>query len=191
MTLTTRPFTKAQATRALYDAIDEAALAGRSTPCRLSHAFDAEDLDHATAAKLVHRCRTECPVLRQCTDRALLLTADAKLGSVLAGTYYPPFKPTRWQLVYDDLRDRIEAGEYAPGERLPSLTVLARASRVHGNVVRAALDHLERNGLLAPDGDNCYVVDAYGSILGGRQAAIEEPQPDSALDARHDIERVA
>ncbi len=178
--LSTRPVTKAQASRALYAAIDEAALDGRLTPCRLSHEFDAEDLDAAAAAQLVERCSTECPVLQQCADLALLLPADYKQGSVIAGIYYSPAKTARWQTVYDGLRDRIETGEYAPGNRLPSITELASAMELHGNVIRAALDHLERDGLVVHDGSDRRMVVAYGTIVGSRQHILDDPQAEDA-----------
>jgi len=174
-TVLPKPVTKAQAAQALYDAIDRAADAGRQTPCRLSHEFDAEDLDTAGAAMLVDRCLSECPVLRECGDLAVLLPAETKRGSVIAAAYHPPAKTTRWQPVYDELRDRIETDEYAPGDRLPTITELAREMDLHGNVVRAALDHLEHDGLVVHDSTDRRMVVAYGTIAGTRQHDLEQP----------------
>jgi DNA-binding transcriptional regulator YhcF (GntR family) len=162
----------------LYDAIDRASDRGRLTPCRLSGEFDAEDLDAAAAVELVDRCVTECPVLRECTDLAVLLPMESKRGSVIAATYHPPVKTTRWQPVYDELRDRIEASEYSLGDRLPSITELAREMDVHGNVIRAALDHLERDGMAVRGGTDRRMVVAYGTIIGPHQHDLEQPADD-------------
>ncbi|GGE31158.1 GntR family transcriptional regulator [Agaricicola taiwanensis] len=46
------------------------------------------------------------------------------------------------------LRDRIANGEFAPGDRLPSTTVLARDFGVSLGVIREALSRLKHDGLI-------------------------------------------
>ena len=53
-----------------------------------------------------------------------------------------------YQRVRTVLLDRIAAGEYAPGDRLPSEGVLAEDLGVHRLTVRRALDELSREGRL-------------------------------------------
>jgi len=161
----TRPVTKLEASKALYAAIDTAALNGRSTPCRLSGSYDAEDLDLISATELVRACRTACPVLTECTDLAAVLPLDARQGVVIAGRYYPATRQPRWRAVYKELRGRIDAGEYAPGDRLPTMRQLTRETGVHGNVIRTVFDHLERDDIAVADGvEGCLIV-SYAATL--------------------------
>jgi DNA-binding GntR family transcriptional regulator len=53
-----------------------------------------------------------------------------------------------YQRVRAVLLDRIDSGEYAPGDRLPSEGVLAEDLGVHRLTVRRALDELSREGRL-------------------------------------------
>ncbi|NJM06384.1 winged helix-turn-helix transcriptional regulator [Candidatus Gracilibacteria bacterium] len=53
-----------------------------------------------------------------------------------------------FQLVYDDLLQRIRRGDWLPGERLPSISQLARAFAVSPASVREALRSLQSIGLL-------------------------------------------
>src|SRR5215218_5088932 len=53
-----------------------------------------------------------------------------------------------YQRVRTVLLDRISAGAYAPGDRLPSEGVLAEDLGVHRLTVRRALDELSREGRL-------------------------------------------
>ena len=48
--------------------------------------------------------------------------------------------------IADQLRDRIHAGIYKPGEMLPSLRSLALDIRVNPNTVQRAYETLEREG---------------------------------------------
>jgi GntR family transcriptional regulator len=50
--------------------------------------------------------------------------------------------------VADDIRIRIEQGEYAPGARLPTLDQLAEQHRCSLAVVRKAVDLLKQQGLV-------------------------------------------
>lgn len=50
--------------------------------------------------------------------------------------------------VAQTIRQRIKAGEYAPGEKLPSLRILGREFCVSSNVIYRALQELERDRLV-------------------------------------------
>ena len=67
---------------------------------------------------------------------------------------------SRYERIAAELRDRILAGEYAPGERLPRQTELARSWNVNLLTVRQALDQLEQDGLLRVEhGVGTFVAD--------------------------------
>ena len=53
-----------------------------------------------------------------------------------------------YRQVRDALRRSLDAGEYAPGQRLPSETQLAAGLQVHRLTVRRAVEELAREGLL-------------------------------------------
>lgn len=58
----------------------------------------------------------------------------------------------RYRQIADDLRARITAGDYAVGDRLPSLLALQREFDVPGiNTVRHALQVLAEQGLVRTD----------------------------------------
>lgn len=59
-----------------------------------------------------------------------------------------PRKPPPYQVVLNHLRERLAAGEWRPGERLPSRAALCREYGVGDNVVRRATDVLEREAVL-------------------------------------------
>jgi GntR family transcriptional regulator len=57
-----------------------------------------------------------------------------------------------WRRVADDLRDRIEAGELEPGDRLPSEPVLMSAHGVRSRTtIRTAVSALTGEGLITED----------------------------------------
>jgi DNA-binding FadR family transcriptional regulator len=63
-------------------------------------------------------------------------------------------------LVFDELRDAILSGRYAPGERLPTLRALAADLDVHVTTVRQALGRLEQLRLIEiRHGDATRVLD--------------------------------
>jgi GntR family transcriptional regulator len=53
-----------------------------------------------------------------------------------------------WRRVADDLRRRIESGEFPPGGPLPSLTSLAEQYDVGRTTARKAVDALRGDGLV-------------------------------------------
>jgi GntR family transcriptional regulator len=66
----------------------------------------------------------------------------------------PPFDPTSgepeylWRRVADHIAARIEAGELAPGARLPRELDVADEYGVSHNTVRRAIAELRRRGLV-------------------------------------------
>ncbi|GAA2120650.1 GntR family transcriptional regulator [Actinomadura alba] len=70
--------------------------------------------------------------------------------------------------IADALRRRIDAGDYAPGSRFPSETVLCGEFGVVRNTIRRALAELEADGLVA-------TVPGMGRVVcGADQAATAE-----------------
>jgi GntR family transcriptional regulator len=55
---------------------------------------------------------------------------------------------TRWEALYERLRDQIESGELPPGQKLPTERELMERENVSRNTVRSALAHLEQGGLI-------------------------------------------
>lgn len=55
----------------------------------------------------------------------------------------------RWQVVYNELRDLIKQGKYAPGEQLPPERELAEQYGYSRATIRNALTRLEQAGLVA------------------------------------------
>ena len=53
-----------------------------------------------------------------------------------------------WQQLADLLRGRIESGEYAPGDRIPSVVSLAQEYDLAAGTVRKALSALQREGMV-------------------------------------------
>jgi GntR family transcriptional regulator len=54
----------------------------------------------------------------------------------------------RWEVIYNDLRDLIEQGKYAPGEQLPAERELVERYEVSRATVRNAVTRLEQAGLV-------------------------------------------
>jgi DNA-binding GntR family transcriptional regulator len=60
--------------------------------------------------------------------------------------YDSPIPP--YQQVAGIIRERIESGELAPGQRVPSVTTLMQAYGIARNTARHALDVLRDEGLI-------------------------------------------
>jgi GntR family transcriptional regulator len=59
------------------------------------------------------------------------------------GSVIPP-----WQQLADLLRARIQGGELAPGDRLPSIVTLSQEYDLAPVTVRKAITQLQREGLV-------------------------------------------
>lgn len=56
-----------------------------------------------------------------------------------------PAKP-KWAQIADEIRAKIESGELAPGDKLPSTTELGKLHNVSSIVVRQAINALKVEG---------------------------------------------
>lgn len=82
-----------------------------------------------------------------------------------------------YQQVADDLRRKIQAGEYAPGARIPSLRQLATTYGLSQQTIQSAMRELRQDGLVvSQQGRAAYVRDAA--------KPIQRPVPDLAEIAK-------
>lgn len=59
-----------------------------------------------------------------------------------------------YQQIMDTIQGAVLAGEFEPGEKIPSVRDLATAATVNPNTMQRALQELEHMGLLVTDGTN-------------------------------------
>jgi DNA-binding GntR family transcriptional regulator len=64
-----------------------------------------------------------------------------------------------WRQLYALLKGQIEAGELAPGSRLPSIVDLAHTYGIATTTVRKALDRLKAEGLIVTSPMGTYVAE--------------------------------
>jgi DNA-binding GntR family transcriptional regulator len=76
-----------------------------------------------------------------------------------------------YQRVADDLRRRIQAGEWAEGEQLPTQDQLAEHYRMSLQPIKTALMRLELEGVL-------YTHQGKGTFVGRRPAEDDPIRPD-------------
>ncbi len=82
------------------------------------------------------------------------------------------------QLI-DIIKQKIMAGEYRPGQRLPSVRELAADAAVNPNTMQRALTELEREGLLYTQRTNGrFVSEDAGMIEGIRMSGVEQKARD-------------
>ena len=82
------------------------------------------------------------------------------------------------QLI-DIIKQKIMAGEYQPGQRLPSVRELAADAAVNPNTMQRALTELEREGLLYTQRTSGrFVAEDAGMIEGVRMAGMEQKARD-------------
>jgi len=80
----------------------------------------------------------------------------------------PPFEPTPLRLMYQQVAEhlaaRIEAGELAPGSKLPPERDLAEQYGVAYNTMRSAMEILRDRGLVVTmHGRGTYVAERDGA----------------------------
>lgn len=93
--------------------------------------------------------------------------------------------------VAQQLLDKIEAGVFAPGSKIPSEALLSEAFGVSRTVVREAISRLKNEGVLQPQQGRGIFVTAHASIRPLRIDADEASLPGSVfhlLDLRRAIE---
>lgn len=97
--------------------------------------------------------------------------------SIIEATPPPPRKPKLAELVVDELRKRIGAGEFGPGAKLPTENQLTTHFGVSRTVVREAIAALAADGMVQPrQGAGVFVMahasSAFSSIGGERSSKI-------------------
>jgi GntR family transcriptional regulator, transcriptional repressor for pyruvate dehydrogenase complex len=91
-------------------------------------------------------------------NRGLLASALPRGAAVAQGNRV-------FQAVFEELRQRIRGGEWLPGERLPSITLLAKELEVSTGSVREALRSLQSMGLVRIEhGRGVFVADVRLSM---------------------------
>lgn len=97
----------------------------------------------------------------------------------------------KYRAVADSLRDRVEAGEWAPGERLPAESALVRAYGVSLATVRQGIAVLRQEGLLdARQGVGTFVRSSSSVRAGVR--GLHAALPDTVAEVDHrDASRTA
>lgn len=81
-----------------------------------------------------------------------------------------------YRQIAQRLRDEIERGERAPGERLPTIRAFAEALGVHRDTVALAYDELAREGLVESTvGRGSFVREAVDAAAAAGAAAFDPP----------------
>jgi len=89
----------------------------------------------------------------------------------------------KYQAIYASLRDRIIAGEWAPGSRLPAQQELADGFGVTLMTLRQALASLEADGLVwAARGRGTFVADRPVDISVGNLSSFAQQMHSSGVD---------
>jgi DNA-binding FadR family transcriptional regulator len=92
---------------------------------------------------------------------------------------FEPLKTKRtFELIVDQLKEKIFSGEYSPGDRLPSERLLAESLKVSRNAIREAYRALELSG----------IVDIKKGSEGG--AFIRKPTHKSISESLSDLLRL-
>jgi GntR family transcriptional regulator len=91
-----------------------------------------------------------------------------------------------YRQITDQIRWRVAAGVFAPGDRLPSVRELASQLLVNPNTIAKVYRDLERDGLLETRrGDGTYIAsDAIALAASERTRIIEEELRSIARDVR-------
>lgn len=70
-----------------------------------------------------------------------------------------------YQQIMEQIEGAVMAGEYLPGDKIPSVRDLATQAKVNPNTVQHALQELERTGLLVTMGTSGRYVTEDRSVL--------------------------
>ena len=76
--------------------------------------------------------------------------------------------------IIDEMTMKIAGGEYAPGDKLPSVRDLAADAGVNPNTMQRALAELERRGLVYTERTSGRFVTRDETILKGLHAGLAE-----------------
>lgn len=95
----------------------------------------------------------------------------------------PSTRPTKFEVIADDLAHAIVSGQYAPGEKLPPHRVMAKRLGVTAGTVSRAYANLERRALAqARVGDGTYVRN-----LDHGQHRATQPAAAMLIDLAHNV----
>jgi len=89
----------------------------------------------------------------------------------------PPASQPIYQTIAEDLRHRIQSGEFGQGDKLPTEDEISESWEASRNTVRQAIDRLTREGLVAKrQGQGTFVtikVDPFVAVLSTRTPVID------------------
>jgi DNA-binding GntR family transcriptional regulator len=95
-----------------------------------------------------------------------------------------------YQQVADDLRRRIGAGEFGPGDRLPSIRQLAEEYGISAQTVQNGLRELRQEGLVVSQQGRAFFVRDPDRPIGGA-SSVSERLDSMEAELRELRERVA
>ena len=80
-----------------------------------------------------------------------------------------------YQQIIEQIQGAVISGEFAPGDRIPSVRDLATAARVNPNTMQHALHELEQHKILVTAGTSGRYVTSDTAVLEGiREARLKE-----------------
>ena len=80
-----------------------------------------------------------------------------------------------YQQIIEQIQGAVISGEFAPGDRIPSVRDLATAARVNPNTMQHALHELEQHKILVTAGTSGRYVTSDAAILEGiRKERLKE-----------------
>ncbi len=80
-----------------------------------------------------------------------------------------------YQQIISLVRGAVIAGTFAPGQRLPSIRMLAAEARVNPNTMQRAMQELEQDGLVVTHSTNGrFVTEDQNVIQQAKQVQIQE-----------------
>ena len=100
--------------------------------------------------------------------------------------YFDNERPIYLQLL-EQLKTAIIAGDFAPGEKLPSVRELALSAKVNPNTVQKALGELERQGLIFTERTNGKFVSEETAVLERSKAALAAAKTAKFLEEMQSI----
>ena len=93
--------------------------------------------------------------------------------------------------IYIQLKERVKtmiaAGEYPPGERLPTVRELAEAAAVNPNTVQRAFSELERDGLIITQRTSGRIVTEDEQMTKGLRHELADAEITRFLDRMREI----
>lgn len=79
-----------------------------------------------------------------------------------------------WKQLATQLKERIVAGEYAPGDHFPAVRELASEAEVNPNTMQRAMTLLESEGLLVTNRTSGRTVTSDMDVINGIKESLAE-----------------